>query len=388
MKNRIDDTREYIDAAKIADKLLEAAINNSQDDDLNEFLCDEATRESLKERFNHSQEMHNLLTEILKQDRVADIGRMQTKIQKLRDNRKLNLRRRIVYMTSVAIALLFITFLIWNKEVPYEPKLITFVSKNVTVPTLFIEGGQTIDLRTDTIPEHTNFSKINNKLKYNVNPELPSKEEVIYNTLIVPVGYTYNVELSDGTSITVNAGGELKYPINFTGGSREVELKGEAYFEVSKHDKPFFVKVGTATVKVYGTQFNINHNEQLKFIETVLVEGSIGFKVEDKETILQPNECINYNCVSNELIVNKIEVENYVSWKDGIFKYKDENLLKVFNEISNWYGVKFNLKKDLGDVIVTIDINKDKSIDEIVAFISMILNTEIVKEERGIYSIE
>ena len=65
------------------------------------------------------------------------------------------------------------------------------------------------------------------------------------------------LKLSDGTEVILNAGSILRYPVNFAGDKREVELVGEAFFKVAKSDKPFFVRMGENNIRVYGTRFNV-----------------------------------------------------------------------------------------------------------------------------------
>ena len=99
---------------------------------------------------------------------------------------------------------------------------------------------------------------------------------VTYNTLSTPRGGQYQLVLPDGSKVWLNASSSLHFPTAFTGKNREVELTGEAYFEVAKNkEKPFHVKVNDMQVEVLGTHFNINAYEDENAIRTSLLEGSV-----------------------------------------------------------------------------------------------------------------
>ena len=98
---------------------------------------------------------------------------------------------------------------------------------------------------------------------------------MIHNRIEIPRGGEFQITLSDGTRVWLNAASELEYPVEFAADMREVKLQGEAYFEVATDaDHPFLVRVGHYCLQVYGTKFNLNTYEPNR-IEVALVEGSI-----------------------------------------------------------------------------------------------------------------
>lgn len=104
----------------------------------------------------------------------------------------------------------------------------------------------------------------------------------LYNTLVVPRGGEYSLVLADGTKVWLNADSELRYPIQFTGNTREVSVAGEAFFEVTKQEgKPFIVKTSLGNITVLGTQFNVcNYPEKEKLV-TTLVQGKVSCDLPD-----------------------------------------------------------------------------------------------------------
>src|SRR4030042_4196381 len=136
---------------------------------------------------------------------------------------------------------------------------------------------------------HSYFARSSNK-----------QTEMVYNEVFVPLGARSQVTLSDGTKVWLNAGSKLKYPMNFSEASREVNLEGEAYFDVVRmKDKLFIVKTSDINIKVYGTKFNVKSYPEENIIQTTLVEGSLSVEPlwnrEGKEPVyLKPNQSITY----------------------------------------------------------------------------------------------
>lgn len=145
-----------------------------------------------------------------------------------------------------------------------------------------------------------------------------------YNTMTVPRGAEYQLTLSDGTRVWLNAETELKYPVTFTGEVREVVLEGEAYFEVAKNSaRPFVVKSEKLEIKVLGTSFNVKAYPQ-ETQQATLVEGKVKINAGSHSRELQPGEQLNY--LAGEPEVRKVDVRAYVAWKDQRFVFNDDLL--------------------------------------------------------------
>ncbi|WP_353186146.1 FecR domain-containing protein, partial [Parapedobacter lycopersici] len=155
---------------------------------------------------------------------------------------------------------------------------------------LTLSDGSTVDLETyiNGLQEQdgTAITGSDGQLTYST-PDDAAKE-LIYNTLVIPKAGTYQLTLSDGTKVWLNAMSELRFPVQFGGKERRVFLKGEAYFEVA-HDanRPFRVAVNDTEVEVLGTHFNINSYAQ---VTTTLVEGSVKIYKEEEEQLLTPGQ--------------------------------------------------------------------------------------------------
>lgn len=254
---------------------------------------------------------------------------------------------------------------------------------------LILEGGKIIELSNDkltTIIDNNSMkikSQLNNVLEYEV--ESDSIREPIYNTIVVPKAAEYSVKLSDGTFVYLNSESKLKYPVNFIGDYRVVELEGEGYFKVKKNKKqPFIVKVGKAKISVLGTTFNINAYEENEDIKTTLVEGCVKVDYNNQDIILKPNE--QAICENENIRCLKVDVTKYNSWVNGVFNFEDSRLEDIMTQIERWYDVNvFFIDQDLRDKLFSGVIQKYRPIKEILKMIEKTDNLKIRIRNDNIY---
>jgi hypothetical protein len=182
---------------------------------------------------------------------------------------------------------------------------------------------------------------------------------VSYNTVTTARGGQYQVILPDGSKVWLNAASSLKYPTVFKGPERNVELTGEAYFEVAKNvAMPFYVKSAGQTVKVLGTHFNINAYEDERVIKTTLLEGSIQIAYQQANALIKPGETARIALGSaNKIVVDEdLDTGDAVAWKEGYFQFNHSDIQTVMRQISRWYDVTVSYKgtvssKDFGGAI-------------------------------------
>jgi len=185
-------------------------------------------------------------------------------------------------------------------------------------------------------------------LRYGTNSNTEAKKEVAYNVIETPRGGQYQVTLADGTIVWLNAASSLKYPTAFAGKERNVELTGEAYFEVAKDkSKPFNVKVNGMKVEVLGTHFNVMAYDDESSIETTLLEGSVKLTKQGASTTLVPNQQGSLGRGASDFRVANVATQNVIAWKNGFFKFDNENIQTIMRKIARWYDVDINYKGDL-----------------------------------------
>lgn len=167
---------------------------------------------------------------------------------------------------------------------------------------------------------------------------------IAFNTLETPKGGQYQVQLSDGSTVWLNAASSLKYPISFARNKRVVELRGEAYFEVAKDNRrPFIVLTGKQAAEVLGTSFNINAYQDEAAIKTTLLEGRVKIWNVDSVggKVIKTGEQAVFNTkVTGRLIaINQVDVNEAVAWKNGYFMFDEEPLESILQKVSRWYNV-------------------------------------------------
>ncbi|SCW45067.1 FecR family protein [Mucilaginibacter sp. NFR10] len=160
------------------------------------------------------------------------------------------------------------------------------------------------------------------------------------NTITTPRGGQYEVILGDGTSVKLNAASYIRFPEFFSGATREIELNGEAYFEVAK-DKahPFIVKANGTQVQVFGTHFNINAYSDNPDITTTLLEGSVKMSKGTAAIMLLPGQQGTVNQNGSSIKVQKADVEANMAWINGFFIFHDQSIVNIMKQVSRWYDV-------------------------------------------------
>jgi len=159
-----------------------------------------------------------------------------------------------------------------------------------------------------------------------------------YNTIETPKGGEFQVILSDGSKVWLNAYSSIKYPVNFSSeNERRVELKGEAYFEVVHNEaRPFRVVTDKQVVEDIGTHFNINAYDDDASTKTTLLQGKVRIAAGDKVATLIPGQ---QAAVATGIKVSEVNTEDVIAWKNGYFNFDDEKLENIMKSVTRWYNV-------------------------------------------------
>ncbi|MCK0147645.1 FecR domain-containing protein [Arenibacter sp. F26102] len=170
-------------------------------------------------------------------------------------------------------------------------------------------------------------------------------KELVYNTLRVPYGKRFELNLSDGSRVFMNAGSSLKYPVNFSKtGNRQVFLTGEAFFKVSKdNSRPFQVAAENLEIDVLGTEFNVSaYPEDLK-TSVVLVEGSVQLAIQDntqENIIMQPGQLASLWQRDSNIEVQDVDVAPYIAWLQGDLVFRNMSFENILKKMERHYDVK------------------------------------------------
>lgn len=206
-------------------------------------------------------------------------------------------------------------------------------------PTLVLDDGRSIALeqRTNaTIVQGPTTIRNTDSSVISYDIVTRSEQPAGFNTLIIPRGLMYTIQLADGSKVWLNAETKLRYPTHFGGVTkRTVYLEsGEAYFKV-KHNAalPFVVKAGSMEVQVLGTEFNVNtYTSQYA---TTLVTGSVQLKANDQQTLLKPGQQVLFS--NGKFSGRGVDVETYTGWKEGQMIFEEARLEDVMNVVGRQY---------------------------------------------------
>jgi len=163
--------------------------------------------------------------------------------------------------------------------------------------------------------------------------------DVLYNTLTTGRGeQSPPLTLADGTRVWLNALSSIRFPVAFTGNLRQVEVTGEAFFDIAKdQEKPFRVTSKDMTVEVLGTQFNINCYPDEPDSRTTLVRGRVKV-IAGQELVLEPGQQASVHAGIH--LVKDADIDQVVAWKTGLFNFDHADLQTVLRQLSRWYDIE------------------------------------------------
>lgn len=167
------------------------------------------------------------------------------------------------------------------------------------------------------------------------------KENVIaYQTLYVPAGQRAELILPDSTHVWLNARSKLVYPIRFGKDIRQVELNGEAYFDVIHNEKqPFVVKTPQMDIQVLGTEFNVTAYSSSSDFEVALLRGCIELSSPRLSSNYRMKEKEHIRLQNNKLISKDISDYDYFRWKEGLICFNNESVATIIEKLKLYYDI-------------------------------------------------
>jgi transmembrane sensor len=274
------------------------------------------------------------------------------------------LRTQIAIAASILIAVVSVYFIFYAKDSTEELRLAALdagIKPGENKAILTLANGVKVVLNNTKAGELVKQSGIsvrkssNGTIVFQVTKGLDAEQnaEASWNTLETPKGGQYQIILSDGSEVWLNAFSTLRFPTVFSPKQREVEVTGEAYFRISKHTigqsstpQPFVVNTNKQKIKVLGTQFNVNSYQDEQTVTTTLLEGSIAVSPFQKdlskkvETVLlkpgQQSELGN----SGTFEVNTVDVREAIDWQKGYFAFHNEDVYQIMRKVARWYDIQ------------------------------------------------
>lgn len=238
-----------------------------------------------------------------------------------------------------------------------------------------IESGK--DFHIADSKGHIIGSSKGNKLVYN---KTSTSEVTEYNTINVPYGKKFELSLSDGTRVHLNAGTSFRFPVSFIeGNKRQVFLTGEAYFDVAKDPQhSFIVNADDLKVQVFGTQFNVAAYPEDVNTDVVLVEGSVGMFVrgekfeEGKSTLLSPGFQGRFYKKNHSFSKKEVVTNIHTSWIDGDLIFREISFENILKKLERHYNITIiNKKEELNKVIFNANFGNE-SIEKVLDYFNRI----------------
>ncbi len=213
---------------------------------------------------------------------------------------------------------------------------------------------------------------------------LPNSEtQIAYNEIFVPKGNRTSVVLPDNSKVWISNNSKLKYPVQFSGKTRELFLTGEAYFEVT-HDekKPFIVHIGENRIKVLGTKFSVSAYAEDEVVNADLISGKIQFDIRTggndgifKSFIVSPGHRLEYNKKTNTVAESEITEGFYDYWLKGVYAFRNESFESLARKVERIYNIEIVFGNDF---LKSKRYNGSFSVDDnIFTFIEAIKQTSV-----------
>ena len=202
-----------------------------------------------------------------------------------------------------------------------------------------------------------------------------------YCVVSTPAATTTLVTLSDGTRVMLNANSTLEYPASFDDAEvREVRLKGEAHFEVTKNPhRPFVVKAGEMQTQVLGTIFDVKAYRK-DAPKVTLMQGKVKVSNADTEVEMRPGQTATLQ--ADKIVVSKAS-SSASDWLEGDFDMDQVTLAEAMSDIGAWYNktVVFQSQANM-DKLIHFRFSRRASLQEIITALNE-MGVAKVRIEKG-----
>jgi transmembrane sensor len=212
---------------------------------------------------------------------------------------------------------------------------------------------------------------------------------ITYNTIATPRGGQYQLTMTDGTKVWLDAASTLRFPTAFTGQQREVELTGQAYFEVAHRDHmPFHVRVTGAGIEDLGTHFNVQAYADEPVVKTTLLEGSVRITGAGAAASPEPGLVLKPGQQAEQqdgkiTLVPDADPDQAIAWKNGRFDF-DGPLSETMRQVARWYDVDLQYQGNIANARFVVQISRQEKISEVLKMMEMTQGVHFTIEGRKI----
>ena len=338
--------------------------------------------ESAQNRQRYEKEIAQMANEILI-ERELNTEILWKKIDgQINSKRRNRLKQRVLkYVAAIILPILMVGGYLFSRYTNDDkiPEMARLISPGGKMATLTLSTGKQINLKeVQTSLEEIDGPQIGLQTEGEIVYEQQNqgKDEVIFNTIEIPIKGEYCITLADGTQVWLASASKLKFPVNFVGDKREVYLEGEAFFEVSPNkEKPFIVACGNFSVKALGTSFNIMNYSDETCAQATLSTGKVEVSMKDRKQLLEPGQQVVIQ--GDRLYVREVNLIPYTSWMNDRFYFANEELQVIMRKIARWYGVEIVYETSkIKEYHFTGNIPKYSEIDKVFELLGLTTNVK------------
>ncbi|MCD8042542.1 MAG: FecR domain-containing protein [Tannerellaceae bacterium] len=308
---------------------------------------------------------------------------IHTQCKPATQKRAFSFRLPVKYAALIILLLLPLTYIYYSRQFNNQTEETDFLSIMQTLPesnpasgniTLILPDNELLELNNDNVElvhDETGEFRVNGH----------EVEKTIDNTapqwlqLHVPYGKSTRITMNDGTRVWVNSGTRLVYPAHFAAHKREIYVAGEIFLEVAQNkEAPFIIKTDLLEISVLGTSFNVSAYKNDREQSVVLATGKVNIQSAGTKEVrtIAPHQRYVLDKNTNDISLQQVDLNEFISWKNGYLYLKDESLTTLIQKIERYYNVqieydpvqtqqiqvsgKLDLKENIKDLLEIISV--------------------------------
>lgn len=363
--------------ARILIKSFQGKLTEEEQTILDQWLDEKENHRELYSHYNSDAYLSQKLKESAEFDWQHDYEEFMQKRMSHRHVRSIRQWFKYAAILMLPVSLALGWWLMPGTRTDERTTIVSAVSPT-SEPILTMANGQKIILNNNVNVAETDGTRVageNGELVYKkvTGDSILPQSAPIFNRLEIPRGAEYFLTLTDGTKIWLNSETVIRYPVHFTGKTREVYLEGEAFFNVTKDSaRTFIVHTAQTKIEVLGTEFNVRNYNNEPLVATTLVNGSVRLtsEVDNAHIILKPGEQGKMDKTTGKMDVEETDTYLYTAWKDARFVFRSTRMEELLNTLARWYDLQiFYLNNEVKDICFTGDMTRMEDFRQILTII-------------------
>jgi transmembrane sensor len=200
--------------------------------------------------------------------------------------------------------------------------------------------------------------------------------------VIAERGERANIQLVDGTRVTLNVDSQLRLPTSFSPDARTVYLEGEAYFDVATDStRPFIVRANDAVIDVHGTSFNVRSYPEDRRVHVAVVEGAVSLRSRQSAqqtpgARLESGQVGQLTEDARVTTATVADVSSLLGWMQGRLVFQEAPLPEVTARLERWYNMRFHLADPRLDSLRLTANLKSRSVENVLEVVSASLGIQ------------